>query len=59
VETSGGRVLAVVAVADDLPAARTLAYEGVGRIDFAGAQYRSDVAARAAADLSQDRHALR
>ncbi len=46
--TAGGRVLAVTAVADDLPTARTRAYEGVGAISFDGAQYRTDIAAAAA-----------
>ncbi len=36
------------AVADDLPTARTRAYEGVGAISFDGAQYRTDIAAAAA-----------
>ncbi len=47
--TSGGRVLAVVGVDDDLSSARARAYDGVAQIDFDGAQYRSDVAERAAA----------
>ena len=41
--TSGGRVLAVNAVADDLAAARERAYEAVKRIDFQGMRYRSDI----------------
>ena len=43
---AGGRVLGVVAVADELPSAVDLAYRGVGCIDFAGAQYRKDIAHR-------------
>jgi phosphoribosylamine--glycine ligase len=43
--TSGGRVLAVTATAPSLPAARARAYEGVGCISFAGAQWRRDIAA--------------
>ena len=49
VVTSGGRVLAVVALAEDLGTARAAAYEGVGRISWAGAQHRTDIAERAAA----------
>jgi len=48
VVTSGGRVLAVTAVADGLDAARAKAYEGVAAIAFAGAQHRTDIAAEAA-----------
>ena len=47
--TAGGRVLAVVALAEDLEQARARAYEGVGRIAWPGAQHRTDIAARAAA----------
>jgi phosphoribosylamine---glycine ligase len=48
VVTSGGRVLAVTAVADSLDAARAKAYEGVAAIAFTGAQHRTDIAAEAA-----------
>jgi phosphoribosylamine--glycine ligase len=41
-------VLAVTGLAPDLAAARLLAYQGVEAISFEGAQYRSDIAARAA-----------
>ncbi len=41
--TSRGRVLAVTAVADDLPAALNRAYEGIGQISFEGAHYRRDI----------------
>ncbi len=47
-QTDGGRVLAVTATGDDLSAARSIAYRGVAAIDFAGAQYRRDVAEAAA-----------
>ncbi len=47
--TAGGRVLAVTAVGDDLAAARAKAYSGVQAIQFRGAQYRTDIAAKAAA----------
>jgi phosphoribosylamine--glycine ligase len=43
--TAGGRVLAVVGTGPDLAAARAAAYDGVGRIEFDGAQHRSDIAA--------------
>jgi phosphoribosylamine--glycine ligase len=46
--TNGGRVLAVTATADTLADARARAYAGVERIDFADAQFRTDIAARAA-----------
>jgi phosphoribosylamine--glycine ligase len=42
--TAGGRVLAVTAVGADVAAARATAYAGVAAIDFAGAQYRRDIA---------------
>ncbi|MGN6781123.1 MAG: phosphoribosylamine--glycine ligase [Marmoricola sp.] len=43
--TAGGRVLAVVAVGEDVGAARDLAYRGVARVRFPGMQCRSDIAA--------------
>ncbi|WP_244930307.1 phosphoribosylamine--glycine ligase [Nocardioides sp. W7] len=43
--TAGGRVLAVVGTGTDLTAARQAAYAGVARIDFPGAQHRTDIAA--------------
>lgn len=45
--SSGGRVLSVVALGDDLGQARTRAYEGVQRIDFPGSHHRTDIALRA------------
>ena len=45
--TSGGRVLGVTAVADDLPAAIRLAYEAADHIHFDGLHRRSDIGARA------------
>lgn len=42
---SGGRVLTVVGVGTDAPAARAAAYAGVDRIHFPGAQHRTDIAA--------------
>ena len=41
--TDGGRVLAVSALGDDLSSATQLAYEGVNRISFSGAHYRTDI----------------
>ncbi|MDO4897764.1 MAG: phosphoribosylamine--glycine ligase [Rothia sp. (in: high G+C Gram-positive bacteria)] len=48
VETAGGRVLAVVALGENLAVARDLAYAGVAKISWEGAQYRSDIALAAA-----------
>jgi phosphoribosylamine--glycine ligase len=44
---SGGRVLAVTAVADSLDLACKQAYDGVGVVTFDGAQYRTDIAEQA------------
>ncbi|MGH8220549.1 MAG: phosphoribosylamine--glycine ligase [Steroidobacteraceae bacterium] len=49
VVTSGGRVLGVTALGEDLPAARAAAYAAVERIHFDGAHYRCDIAQRALA----------
>ncbi len=46
--TSGGRVLAVTALGPDLATTRARAYDGVHRIAFDGAQWRSDIAEEAA-----------
>jgi phosphoribosylamine--glycine ligase len=43
--TAGGRVLGVTAVGDDVAEARAKAYDGVARISFPGAQWRTDIAA--------------
>jgi phosphoribosylamine--glycine ligase len=43
--TSGGRILDVTGVADDLDGARALAYGAAARISFDGARYRRDIAA--------------
>jgi phosphoribosylamine--glycine ligase len=43
--TSGGRILNVTGVGDDLEQARAHAYEGAAVISFAGARYRRDIAA--------------
>ena len=42
--TSGGRVLAVTALGDTIAAARSRAYEAVGKIHFEGCHYRRDIA---------------
>lgn len=46
--TTGGRVLSVVAVADTFATAREHVYEAVARIRLPGGQYRTDIAARVA-----------
>ncbi|MEA3375301.1 MAG: phosphoribosylglycinamide synthetase C domain-containing protein, partial [Chloroflexota bacterium] len=43
--TAGGRVLAVTAIAREPEKSRVGAYTGLERIRFAGAEYRSDIAA--------------
>ena len=45
--TSGGRVLGVTAVADDLPAALDRVYQAVERIGFDGMHYRKDIGQKA------------
>jgi phosphoribosylamine--glycine ligase len=42
--TNGGRILNVVGTGETVGAARTAAYDAASRIDFAGMQYRSDIA---------------
>jgi phosphoribosylamine--glycine ligase len=49
VVTAGGRVLGVTAMGANLRAARDKAYEAVGRIEFQGRHYRTDIAAKALA----------
>jgi phosphoribosylamine--glycine ligase len=46
--TNGGRVLNVVGIGESVGAAREAAYAAVGKIDFEGMQFRTDIAARAA-----------
>jgi len=41
----GGRVLNIVGVGDDLPAARARAYQAAGLIRMRGGWYRRDIAA--------------
>jgi phosphoribosylamine--glycine ligase len=47
VVTDGGRVLGVTALGDTVAEAQRRAYEAAGRIQFQGAFYRHDIAARA------------
>ena len=42
--TSGGRILDVTGVGDDLDKARAIAYDGAAHISFEGARYRRDIA---------------
>lgn len=49
--TDGGRVLSVAAVADDHKTAIEKAYEGVEKIEFSGAHYRTDIGQKALDDL--------
>lgn len=51
--TAGGRVLAVVALGENLTEAREAAYAGVRDIAWKGAQYRSDIALAAAENRIQ------
>ena len=48
VRSAGGRVLAVVALGEDLDQARERAYAGVDLIRLEGSQHRSDIALKAA-----------
>jgi phosphoribosylamine---glycine ligase len=43
--SAGGRVLSVVGLGPDVPAARAATYAGVDRIDLPGSQHRRDIAA--------------
>ena len=46
-ETSGGRVLCVTALADNVRQAQQRAYQVLDGIHFAGMQYRTDIGYRA------------
>ena len=48
VVASGGRVIAVTAIGDDLDHARRRAYDAVGRIGLEGSHHRTDIALAAA-----------
>jgi phosphoribosylamine--glycine ligase len=50
--TNGGRVLAITAYGSNLTEARSLSYQAVSRIKFRGAQFRTDIALKAANDES-------
>jgi len=45
--TSGGRVVCVTALGENLRAARRHAYASVAQVQFAGAQFRNDIGSRA------------
>lgn len=45
--TSGGRVLALTALGENIKEAQELAYQAIEQIDFAGAHYRADIANKA------------
>ena len=45
--TSGGRVLGVTALGNDIKSAKKNAYDAVKKIDFEGMQYRSDIGDKA------------
>ncbi|MDA8406321.1 MAG: phosphoribosylamine--glycine ligase [Deltaproteobacteria bacterium] len=47
VVTAGGRVLGVTSLGKDIPEAIQKAYEGVGRITWEGAQFRTDIGRKA------------
>ncbi len=51
--SAGGRVLSVVAQADDLAGAAGRAYEAIGKIDLVGSHYRSDIAETAIRGMIQ------
>ncbi|MEU9382767.1 phosphoribosylamine--glycine ligase [Streptomyces sp. NPDC048279] len=53
VVSAGGRVLSVTATGEDLTQARERAYAAVGRIGLDGSQYRTDIAAKAAAEAAE------
>lgn len=56
VMATGGRVLGITTVSEDLPRAVQAAYQGVGMLHFKGAQYRRDIARSA---LGKTRSAYR
>ena len=47
VVTSGGRVMAIVGLAEGIKNAQKTAYEGIKKISFDDIQYRNDIASRA------------
>ena len=50
--SSGGRVLTVTGLGQDLEAARAVAYAGIKQISLAGSHFRGDIAAKAAKSQS-------
>lgn len=53
--SSGGRVLSVVALGDDLEQARRRAYDAIAEITLTGGHYRRDIAQRAAQESTDRR----
>lgn len=53
--TAGGRVLNVVGTGPTIADARTVAYNGITKVTFAGMQFRHDIAAAAAKEDARDR----
>jgi phosphoribosylamine---glycine ligase len=53
--TDGGRVLAVVAVGNDMAEARERAYDNIRRISFEGCYYRRDIALRETGGIDSNR----
>jgi phosphoribosylamine--glycine ligase len=51
--TSGGRVLGVTAIGNDIPSAQKLAYEAVDKIKFEGSYCRRDIADKALKRIKQ------
>ena len=51
VVTSGGRVLGVTALGDDIAQAKGRAYEAVSKISFEGAYWRKDISVKAIAKI--------
>jgi phosphoribosylamine---glycine ligase len=45
--TTGGRVMGVTAIAEDLPSAIQRAYTGINKLQFEGMHYRKDIGAKA------------
>jgi len=57
--STGGRVLGVTAIAEDLPAAIERAYSAVSKIQFEGMHYRRDIGAKGLRRLPQARERKR
>ncbi|RUM89776.1 MAG: phosphoribosylamine--glycine ligase [Thermodesulfatator sp.] len=56
--TSGGRVLGVTALAEDIPSAIDRAYEAVQKISFRGAHFRRDIGVKALKHIKPPKVAL-